>query len=298
MNKNATLKAGPGFGHTDKAYLAAWTAVSVTGKSGDWYAVSSPKGTGYIHKSVYWLDQSNSGFCDNSTYFSGLISYSTVGDYISYNSYTVKNGDTIWSVATQHGISESDLRKANGLDNGYLSIGQVIKIPVKHIGRKSVPSSSYGEVLDWTEQGQYVLPINKTGVLIDMNTGVRITVKRTTGATHADTETLTKADSKKLKDSYGGNWSWERKPFILEVGGRRYAVSVSAMPHAGVDGAGYLANVQNRSGNYGYGPNYDAISGNGMDGHFDLYFLNGRRHKDGKIDPQHQLGVLLAGGLQ
>ena len=89
-----------------------------------------------------------------------------------------------------------------------------------------------------------------------------------------------------------------RKPFILEVDGRRFAVSVSAMPHAGVDGAPYLANVSGRSGDYGYGPNYDAISGNGMDGHFDLYFLNGRRHKDGQIDPQHQMGVLLAGGLQ
>lgn len=298
VNKNATLKSGPGFNYSDKDYLPAWSSITVTGKSGDWYYGSTYKGTGYVHKSVFWSDQTGKGFNDNSAYFSGPISYSTEGDTVSYASYTVKSKDTIWSVATQYGISENDLKKANGLTGDYLNIGQVIKIPVKHIGKKYVPSSSYGEVLDWTEQGQYVFPLNKTGVLIDMDTGVRINIKRTTGASHADTETLTYEDSQKLKTAFGGSWSWERKPFILETDGRRFAVSVSAMPHAGVDGASYLANVSGRSGDYGYGPNYDAIPGNGMDGHFDLYFLNGRRHKDGKIDPQHQLGVLIAGGLQ
>jgi D-gamma-glutamyl-meso-diaminopimelic acid endopeptidase CwlS len=298
VSKSATLEAGPGFSYQDKGYLAAWTPITVLGKNGDWYKVSSPKGIGYIHKSVFWTDLSNQGFADNGNLFSGEIGYSTLGDYTTYKSYTVKSGDTIWSVATQHGISEDDLRKANGIQSGYLDIGQVIKIPVRKIAKKYVPSWKYGEVLDWKEQGQYVFPLNKTGVLIDMNTGVRIQVKRTTGSSHADTETLTMADTQKLKDAFGGKWSWERKPFILEVDGRRFAVSVSAMPHAGVDGAPYLANVSGRSGDYGYGPNYDAIPGNGMDGHFDIYFLNGRRHKDGQIDPQHQMGVLLAGGLQ
>ena len=70
------------------------------------------------------------------------------------------------------------------------------------------------------------------------------------------------------------------------------------MPHSGVDGVAYMQNVNNRSGDYGYGPNYDRISGNGMDGHFDLYFLNGLRHKDNQYDPMHQQIVLRAAGLQ
>lgn len=297
-SKNATLESGAGFAYADKGYLAAWTAITIKGKTGVWYYASTPKGIGYIHESVLWIDQGDSGFIGNSNYFNKEFSYSTAGDYISYKNYTVVKGDTIWSIATKNGITERDLRQANNLNYDYLSIGQVIKIPVRHIGIKSVPSSGYGEVLDWMTQGQYVFSLNKIGVLIDMETGARIQVKRTTGATHADTEALTKADSQALKNAFGGSWSWERKPFLLEIDGRRYAVSVSAMPHAGVDGVAYLQNVSGRSGGYGYGPNYDAISGNGMEGHFDLYFLNGRRHKDGQIDPQHQATVLIAGGLQ
>jgi peptidoglycan DL-endopeptidase CwlS len=48
----------------------------------------------------------------------------------------------------------------------------------------------------------------------------------------------------------------------------------------------------------GYGPNYDRISGNGMDGHFDLYFLNCLRHKDNLMDSAHQYKVLTAAGLR
>jgi len=70
------------------------------------------------------------------------------------------------------------------------------------------------------------------------------------------------------------------------------------MPHAGVDGVTFLANVDNRSDNWGYGPNYDSIAGNGMDGHFDVYFVNCLRHVDNKLDPAHQYRVLMSGGLK
>ena len=70
------------------------------------------------------------------------------------------------------------------------------------------------------------------------------------------------------------------------------------MPHAGVDGQPFLQNVGSRSGDYGYGQNFDRISGNKMDGHFDMYFLNGLRHVDNQIDQEHQKMVSIAGGLQ
>jgi len=123
-------------------------------------------------------------------------------------------------------------------------------------------------------------------------------IKRTIGANHADVETLTVQDASVMKQIFGGYWNWNRRPFILNVGGRNFAVSISGMPHGGVDGVPYLQNVGNRSDNWGYGPNYDMIPGNGMDGHFDLYFLNSKRHKDGLIDSSHQYNVLLSGGLR
>lgn len=104
--------------------------------------------------------------------------------------------------------------------------------------------------------------------------------------------------AKEFMQSLGGSWTWNRRAFVLETNGRRPAVSVASMPHAGVDGGPFLQNVDNRSGGYGYDPNYDAISGNGMDGHFDMYFLNSQTHVDNTLDPARQYLVLLAGGLQ
>ena len=46
------------------------------------------------------------------------------------NYYTVKSGDSLWSIAKKYNVSVSDLKEANGLTSSMLSIGDVLKIPV------------------------------------------------------------------------------------------------------------------------------------------------------------------------
>ena len=46
------------------------------------------------------------------------------------NYYTVKSGDSLWSIAKKYNVSVSNLKEANGLTSSMLSIGDVLKIPV------------------------------------------------------------------------------------------------------------------------------------------------------------------------
>ncbi len=294
----ATLRSGAGFDTNVAGYLGVSAAVTVTGKIGDWYKVNTSKGSGYIYCTVIGMKQ-ELAFNQLPAWFGKEIPFDTSGDTVTYKDYTVVKGDYLWILAQRNGIPDYELAAANKITTStVLYPGQKIKIPVHTVSIKKTLGAKYGEVLDWYTEAQYVFPIGKTGKLTDPVSGKSFTVKRTMGAGHSDTEPLTKEDSQIMKSIFGGSWSWARKSFILEVDGRKLAVSVAGMPHAGVDGVPYLQTVDNRSDNYGTGPNYDTIAGNGMDGHFDLYFLNCRRHVDDKIDPPHQYGVLEAGGLR
>ncbi len=296
--RSATLRSGAGFEFTELNYLAPWANISVVGKKGDWFKVVTPKGNGYLYYTTVGVIQDIADNSVKSSYFAGQIPTDTSRNSLTYSKYVVAKGDTLWTIAEKLGIQVDELAAANNMStSANIFIGQELKIPVHNIAVKTSVGSMYGEVLDWFKEGQYVFPIGKVGKLTDMETGKSFMVKRTIGATHSDTETLTAQDTKIMKEIFGGYWNWTRRSFILEADGRRYAVSVAGMPHAGIDGIPYLQNVSNRSDNWGYGPNYDRIAGNGMDGHFDMYFLNSLRHKDNDIDPEHQLKILLSGGL-
>jgi len=190
--------------------------------------------------------------------------------------YKVQRGDTAWSISIDHGIPMTEFLQVNKLgSNAYLSIGQIVKIPVHHVPELDTPGSRYGEYLDWFTGAQYVFPINAEATVIDFKTGKQFQVKRTIGAFHSDTEPLTAADSAIIKEIWGGNFSWAVRPVIVEVDGRRLAASMSSMPH-----------------------DIEYIKDNAFDGHFDLHFLNSLRHKDSQIDPSHQTAIKIAAGIQ
>jgi LysM repeat protein len=296
---NASLFAAPSLQALVKGYLSYGTNIKVKGKSDLWYKVSTPKGEGYLHKSVVVVPQTISDNAPNSTYFNNIIPVDTSTDKVEYTSYKVISGDNLWSISEKVGLPVNEFAQANGLTtSSMLYIGQLLKVPVHKIAVKKVAGSQFGEMLDWFTEGQYVIPVGTKGKLTDMETGLSFYMQRTMGASHSDTETLSASDTSIMKQIFGGSWTWNARPMILEIGGRKIAVSVNGMPHAGVDGVPINQTVSNRSGNYGTGPNYDRISGNGMDGHFDMYVLNGRRHVDDQIDEESQKMVSIAGGLQ
>ncbi len=221
------------------------------------------------------------------------------GPYTTYNSYTVKAGDTLWSIADKHGIPMPELLKANNMtESTWLTIGQTIRIPVYVIPVKPTPGEKYGEYLDWWTEAQYVIPTQSTFEIVDFYTGKSFMVKRTTGSGHADVETLTASDSQKMKEIWGGYYSWDRRPVIVKINGRKIAASMSSLPHAGNENAPGGINVSWRSDNYGPGYNLDWVKNNATHGVVDLHFANSVRHKDGLVDTGHQDNIKIAAGVK
>lgn len=158
--------------------------------------------------------------------------------YITYKSYIVQKGDILYNIANKFGIPLSELLKANNLsESSSLAINQIIKIPVHVIPVKSTSGPQYGEALDWWTEAQYVVPIGASFEVVDFYTGKSFYAKRSTGANHADCEALTLSDTQKIKEIWGGSFSWTRRPVLIKYNGRQIAASMSAMPHAGNDGA-------------------------------------------------------------
>jgi len=141
--------------------------------------------------------------------------------------------------------------------------------------------------LDWFSKVQYIFPRGKNAKVTDIKTGKSFMIKRTFGTNHADVETLTKEDTKIMKEIWGG-FSWERRAVVVEVDGTLLAGSMTAMPHAGVDSKPAVQVVDGRSGGYGRGQNLDSVKNNGIDGHVDIHFLNSRTHGTNTMQKIHQ----------
>ncbi len=74
---------------------------------------------------------SDASFLENNWQQLAEVTAKTLQNYLgtSGNFYTVKQGDSLYSIAVKYGITVSDLQKANNLGTNFLSIGQKLLIP-------------------------------------------------------------------------------------------------------------------------------------------------------------------------
>ena len=182
-----------------------------------------------------------------------------------------------------------DFQKTNGLVVDGIVGRNTLNIIKNVLKSSSSLSSNNGfYTKSWFDGGTKVFAIGKVGTVYDIDTGKSFKVMRTFGYNHADCETLTKEDTRIMKEIYGGQWSWERRAIILTVDGIKIPASMAGMPHAGVDSEPACKYVSWRSGGFGAGQNLDSIKGNGMDGHFDIHLLRSKTHATGVINQAHQ----------
>ena len=133
-------------------------------------------------------------------------------------------------------------------------------------------SSSSVQLVDWwTSNIQSVFSRGTVATVTDVKTGISWQVKRRGGTNHADVEPLTASDTAKMKQAYGGSWSWTRRAIWVTINGKKYAASMNGMPHG----------VQ-------------SITNNNFSGHHCIHFLNSRTHTGNRLDSAHQAAVKAA----
>ncbi len=133
-------------------------------------------------------------------------------------------------------------------------------------GEKDVPVEQV-EKPAWSEVDKIFNTTDKV-LVTDVETGLSLRVSRIYGTYHADVEPIKPQDAEVLREIYGGEWSWERRPVVVQIDDRLLAGSITGMPHG-----------ENVNGH---------IQDNNFAGHFDIHFRGSRRHRDNEIDERHQ----------
>ena len=122
--------------------------------------------------------------------------------------------------------------------------------------------------LNWFKGGSGVLKKGSYGYIYDIDTGIKLRIKRMGGHNHADVEPATAADTAKLKKIAGGKFSWDSHAVILIAGGKYVACGINTMPHGD-----------------------QTIKNNGYNGQFCLHMVGSLTHGTEKVNSAHQASI-------
>jgi len=129
-------------------------------------------------------------------------------------------------------------------------------------------------LIDWFDGMNKIMKRMTPFEVIDVRTGIHWNMQRFGGYSalwHADVETVTKDDTKKMTEAWGGELNPSRRPVWVKYDGKYYAAGLM----------GYVHNT---------GP----TSTNGMDGQVCLHFRGSKIHSSGHIDEAHQACIMEA----
>jgi LysM repeat protein len=178
--------------------------------------------------------------------------------------YIVSRGDTLYDLARRLDVTVAELAAINNIsDPALIKVGQELLVPAPGTVVSRGERGSC-EMLHWDSVNR-IFKVGSIATVIDVRTGLTFRVRRRGGSLHADVEPYTKDDTAIMRRICGGSWTWNRRPIIVQTGGRRIAASMNGMPHGG-----------------------QSLSNNDFRGHFCLHFAGSKLHSSRKSCPQHQ----------
>ncbi len=252
-----------------------------TKTSGIWARVEAGGVTGYVLKSVLKkvgtvtedTGSSNSGGSStgSSSSSSGSSSSARLICYMKEDCSLLSSSNS--SASTVASLEQGDKVLVYQVKDGWGKVmttkGTTGYVSASLLSKTRVNAAKQVVLADWfTSDIQKIYSVGTKATIVDVETGVSFNVRRKGGTKHADTETLTTADTKKMLKVYGGEWSWDRRAIWVVIDGVYYAASMNGM---------------------GHGEETDLS--NNLEGHFCIHFLNSRTHGTNKECPLHQACV-------
>lgn len=138
-------------------------------------------------------------------------------------------------------------------------------VPIAPIIKNQTPET---KKLDWFLNGVNAIPKRATFSVKDVATGRIFSAVRWSGGNHLDAEPASAADTKVIKEVFGGDWSWARRSILVKYKDHIYAGSMNGMPHGTT-----------------------VVDSNNFSGHFCIHFYNSRTHETNRVDEDHQNAV-------
>lgn len=178
-----------------------------------------------------------------------------------------------------------DFQKRNGLSRtGVLDADTYVKLFSRDAVRVAAGTAirrvtgprilatakAYGSLTPWSEVTEAFAEGTRATVQ-DLYTGYTYEVIRTGGRNHADVQPASEAALAMFKKCFGGSFTWEKRPAVVEIDGKQYAASVFGYPNAD-DSRGYSS----------------------LAGSICLYFYESTADIGGIADAEHTTNVYLA----
>ena len=95
----------------------------------------------------------------------------TISSEMSGNTYTVKSGDSLWSIANKYNTSVSELKSLNNLSSDVLQIGQVLKLPSNDNLTGNIYTVKSGDSL-WSIANKYNTSVNELKSLNNLSSDI------------------------------------------------------------------------------------------------------------------------------
>ncbi len=288
--------------------LSKGTSIEIYSKSNGWYYVKAGGTKGYISGSYVKVSSSYSSSGDEDATVDKITTHTTLkmgmrGDAVMQMQKALKSKGYFKGSATgYYGSATRDSVKSYQKKVGYKADGiagtktlnklfsnssgpnadgstpkptstpsgeSVKPTETENKAPAAPPKNGNVELLDWFKGGNELFKKYTVYKVIDVRTSISYNVRRFGGWYHADIEPVTKDDTAKMLESFGGAWSaGKRRPLWIFIGDRIIAGSIMGTPHG-----------------------VDTLPNNGMKGQVCIHLLNSKIHENNKVDSGHQAAI-------